>query len=154
MRMRGFWWRVVSLALVLALAVPWGVWADVVVNDLDTTIDPAKESVTIASGGSVSVGFYVQPQDPNDPVNGCNATGAAPAVLTITPPTGVSVSPSTLTFTSCGTTLSTTFSSSTAGSYDITGFSLSGGKSGGTFNTAPAQFTLNVAARRPTPRRL
>ena len=146
MRMRGFWWRVVSLALVLALAVPWGVWADVVVNDLDTTIDPAKESVTIASGGSVSVGFYVQPQDPNDPVNGCNATGAAPAVLTITPPTGVSVSPSTLTFTSCGTTLSTTFSSSTAGSYDITGFSLSGGKSGGTFNTAPAQFTLNVAA--------
>ncbi len=136
-----------ALALVLALVVTLVALADYVVNNIDTTIDPALESRTITTGGSTSVGFYIQPNnsDPND-VNGCNATGANPATVTLSVPADVTASTTSLSFTGCGVTQNVTFSSSTAGTYTISVASVSGGKAGSAWDTTSASFTLVVLA--------
>jgi hypothetical protein len=130
-------------------------WADNLVNNLDTTIDPALETATIPAGGSVTVGFYIKATTGGGDASGCNATGNEPAYLTITPPAGVSVSwqdyPNPLEFVGCENTKYVTFSSNTPGSYNITNFSMTGGKSDSQWNYETAKFTLVVQASDTTP---
>jgi hypothetical protein len=149
-------------AFILAVAVsgilPIGVAiADQVSNNLDNTVDATLEVATITAGGSVSVGFYVQvsKNDPKGDVDGCNATGNNPATLTfINLPSGVTVSPSSVTFTGCGTSnvQYVSFSSSIPGTYtiDSDNFSMSGGKTGSLWNLDPAAFTLQVNTPAPS----
>jgi len=134
----------------LSLALPLVAFADQVVNNIDSTIDPALETRTITAGGSTVVGFYIQPSNtiPTGDASGCNATGSAPATVTLSVPVGVTATPSVFTFTGCGSPSNVhnvTFSSSTAGSYTISVASVTGGKSGSLWDTAPAAFTLNVS---------
>jgi hypothetical protein len=131
--------------------------ADQVSNNLDNTVDATLEVATITAGGSVSVGFYVQvsKNDPKGDVDGCNATGNNPATLTfINLPSGVTVSPSSVTFTGCGTSnvQYVSFSSSIPGTYtiDSNNFSMSGGKTGSLWNLDPAAFTLQVNTPAPS----
>lgn len=154
---KSFLWTLVAMVVVVSLILPWVVLADNLVNNLDTTIDPALETVTIAAGGSVTVGFYIQATTGGGDAPGCNATGDEPAYLTITPPAGVSVSwtgyPNPIKFVGCGpdNLRYVTFSSSTPGSYNITNFSMTGGKSGSQWNYETAKFTLIVTAADTTP---
>ncbi len=136
-------------------------FADNVVNNIDTTIDSDLETVTTTVGTPVSVGFYIRPTTGSGDAPGCNATGSNPAYLTISPPAGVSVSPTTLTFVGCDSPdtpvieglQTATFTASSAGTYNFTtgNFSMSGGKSGSQWNFANAQFTLIVTATDTTP---
>lgn len=124
-------------------------WADPIANNIDTTVDPTLESVTILAGGSVSVGFYdiSSNTDPtNSDANGCNSTGSTPSTVTLSVPANVTATPSSFSLVGCGDTNASTVSltSSVPGSYTISIASVTGGKSGSTWNTAPASFTLNV----------
>jgi hypothetical protein len=134
------------LALALSLLTAGVAWGDQIVNNIDTTIDPAFESRTITSGSSTVVGFFVQPSNtvPTGDASGCNATGASPATVTLSVPAAVTASSTSLIFTSCGTTQDITFSSSLPASYTISVSTVSGGKSGSLWDTAPASFTLHV----------
>jgi hypothetical protein len=91
--MKKFVW-IATLVVILSLAVPWAAFADYVVNNIDTTLDDAEESVTIASGGSTAVGFYVmQANDfPAGDANGCNAA-PDPVTITLNVPDGVTANP-------------------------------------------------------------
>jgi hypothetical protein len=133
-------------ALVLVLALPLVVFADQVVNNIDTTIDSALETKTITAGSSGTVGFYIQPSNtiPPGDASGCNATGANPATVNLSVPGGVTASSNSLTFTGCGVVQNVSFSSSTVDSYTISVASVTGGKSGSLWDTAPAAFTLIV----------
>jgi hypothetical protein len=132
------------LTIMLLLLIPLLAMADQVVNNIDTTIDPTRESVTITTGGSVSVGFYIQPTTGGGDANGCNSTGAAPATVNLSVPADVTTSAPSLIFTGCGVTQSVSFSSSTVGDYTISISSVTGGKTGSLWDTAPADFILHV----------
>ncbi len=138
----------IGMVVLVGLATALIVYADSIVNTIDNTVDGALEIRTIAAGSSTTVGFYVKTENnvPAGDVNGCNATGADPATVTLSVPTGVTASSTALTFTGCGTEniQYVTFSSSTPGSYTISVASVSGGKLGSLWNTSPAAFTLVV----------
>ncbi|MGH3078234.1 MAG: PxKF domain-containing protein [Gaiellaceae bacterium] len=147
-RRRGRWSLVLG-TLIAALMVAAVAWADPIANNIDTTVDPALESVAITAGGSVSVGFYdiSSNTDPaGDGGNGCNSTGSAPSTVTLSVPANVTVNSSSFSLVGCGVThaSSVSFTSSVPGSYTISIASVTGGKSGSLWNTAPASFTLTV----------
>jgi hypothetical protein len=139
-----------ALAALAALILAPLALADQVVNTIDTTVDPALETVTITAGGSTPVGFYIKTENniPPGDENGCNATGSAPATVTLSIPSEVTASATSLTFTGCGpeNKIDVTFSSSTAGNYTVSVASVTGGRSGSRWETAPAAFTLIVTA--------
>lgn len=142
---------VTALVLALTLVLPWGVFADAVVNKLDTTPDPAFESATILAGEAVTINFYLDAVTKSD-APGCNATGNEPAYLTLTPPDGVAASwagyPAPLQFIGCGVdnVRAITFSSSVPATYSIeaSAFAMAGGKAGSVWDLTTAQFTLIV----------
>ena len=84
-----------------------------------------------------------------DPVNSCNVSETFPATVTFDVPSGVTANPPSLEFTDCSQANQTkyvTFSSSIANDYDISILSVTGGKTGGAWDTAPAAFELDVNA--------
>jgi hypothetical protein len=138
-----------SLAVMMAMLLTSLALADNVVNDV-----VAGGNDTITAGGSTVINYQIKNTNSNnstDPQNSCNPADSTPATVTINTPAGVTVDTSgapgnqvTLTFTSCETNRSATFSSSTPGDYTIT---VSVSDSGtGTYNTSPATFTLHVNA--------
>lgn len=122
--------------------------ADNVVNTVDATVDAALESRTMLAGGSTSVGFYLTAENsvPIGDRNGCNANAASPASVTLSLPVGVTALPNPVTLVGCGSTTAVpvTFSSTTPGSNTIAVASVTGGRTGSLWNTAPAAFTLEV----------
>ncbi len=146
---RKFNW-IATLVVVLTLAVPWAVFADTITNTIDATPDSAAELVTINAGGSASVSYsmLVTNGTPSGDTNGCNGTGSAPAIVTLSVPAEVTASSTVLSFEGCPDTQSVNFSSTTPGTYTISVFSVTGGKADQTnrWETAPATFTLKVNA--------
>ena len=143
-----------AVAIMLVLGAAWAVFADYVVNTIDTTVDPALETVTIPAGGSTAVGFYInEAKVPSGDVGGCNATGSAPATITLSVPAGVTANPVSFQLSGCGpgTVQNVTFSSSTPGTYTIAVASVTGGRSGSLWDTSPAAFTLIVQPSDSTP---
>lgn len=137
-----------SLALIVAMLFTSVVLADTVVNTIDNTIDPATETAVIEDGTtSVYVGFYIKNQNTRqdgDPENSCNVSGPYPATVTFDIPAGVTASPSSLVFTGCDATQTVKFTSTTPDTYPISVLSVTGGKPGGAWDTAPAAFELEV----------
>lgn len=140
------------IAIVISGILPVGMaLADNIVNNLDITIDPAPESTTVMAGESVSVGYFISPTTGGSDVAGCNVDTSNQAILTITPPSGVTVnnfSSATLTFANCGPAQSVVYKSNIPATYNITAghYSMSGGKSGSKWNIPTAAFTLQVNA--------
>ncbi|HXW06369.1 MAG TPA: Ig-like domain-containing protein [Vicinamibacterales bacterium] len=126
---------------------------DTVTNTIDTTADPGLEELTISAGESVSVSYEVRVTNgtPAGDPNGCNAQGSNPATVTLNVPAGVTASSSSLVFSGCGVPQSVTFSSSAPGTYTIAVASVTGGRSGSLWETAPASFRLIVQASDTTP---
>jgi hypothetical protein len=133
-----------AMALAMALVLMWAgtALADNVQNDV-----VVGGNDTITAGGSTTINYRITANN-GDGQAGCNAADASPATVTINAPAGVTATPSTRTFTSCGTNESVVFSSSAVGDHEITVSVSDAGT--GTYNTNPAKFTLHVLAAADT----
>lgn len=123
------------VAAVFGMALP--AFADNVQNDVDASLG----NDTVVAGSSITVNYKITANN-GDGETGCNAKAASAATVAINAPAGVTASPSSLSFTSCGTQQPVTFTSSVAGNHDITVTVTDSGA--GSYNTNPAKFTLNV----------
>jgi hypothetical protein len=125
-----------SLAMIVAMLFTSVALADNVVNDVivDPTITTASSTMAdykiVATGG--------------DGQGGCNASDGSPVTITIVKPAAVTATPSSLSFTSCGTEQSVVFTANAAGDYAISASASDAGA--GTYSTTPAGFTLHVQA--------
>jgi hypothetical protein len=116
---------VISLA---AVALADNVQNDVVVGGNDT----------FTAGGSTTVNYRITATGGT-----CDPADGSPATVTINAPAGVTATPGSRTYTTCGTNQSVTFTSNTPGDYVIP---VSVADTAGTYNTNPARFTLHVLA--------
>src|SRR6266540_4534369 len=110
----------VAAGVVLALA--GGAFADQISNNLDATVDASFETLSLNQDGAAqAVSYAVNPTN-GDGKNGCNLTGQTTlSVLVHTSDSTVAtVTPSSLTFTSCGDLPTITVTPHAAGSADIT----------------------------------
>lgn len=124
--------------------------ADDIYNNLDGSIDSTAETISLTAGGANgSVTLAVQPLG-GDGKAGCNLTGSTTLVVNVasSDPTKATVSPSSLTFDSCGATRVLTVTPVAAGSTTVS-LSQVSNNSGGTFTLAPATFTVNVQSATP-----
>jgi hypothetical protein len=123
--------------------------ADDISNKLDTTVDAVAEVMPLNVGAKGTTQLYVVPQN-DDGKNGCNLTGQTTLGLSIqsSDPSVATVSPSSVTFTGCGETKTLTVTALKAGQATISA-SETRNTTEGTFNLAPATFTVNVAEATP-----
>jgi hypothetical protein len=129
------------MTFALLLAIPAVALADNVQNNV-----VAGGNDTITAGDTTTVNYRIAANN-GDGQTGCNASDTTAATVTINAPAGVTATPGSLSFSSCGTDKSVVFSSSTVGDHVIT---VSVSDSGvGTYSTTPARFTLHVNAAPP-----
>jgi hypothetical protein len=132
----------IGLSVVAAPAL-----ADDIINNLDATVDADAEVMALNVGGpNGTTTLRVDPMN-LDGKNGCNLTGSTTLVVAVNSSNAgvATVSPSSVTFDSCGATRMLTVTPQAAGSTTIS-LSLVSNNSGGSFNLAPATFTVNVTA--------
>jgi hypothetical protein len=142
-----------STALVLTGAAV--ATADDVYNDLDLTIDATAELMQLVAGGAVgTTTLKVQPRN-NDGETGCNFGGPGVQELVVgvtSSDTSVAtVSPTQLTFTSCDSTPLLTVTGLAPGTSTVTLSLISNTTGSGSFNLAPATFTVNVTSSNTPP---
>jgi hypothetical protein len=134
------------LSLVLVLGTSGGLaLADDVTNNVDGSVDASLEIMNLSVGGATgSVTFDVVPQN-GDGKNGCNLTADKnlTASVNVSNPSVASASQSSLTFTSCGDHKTIVVTGLSAGSATVS-LTQTANTTDGTFNLAPASFTVNV----------
>ena len=139
---------IVPIVTVLLMVASTGrAFADTISNNLDATIDASLESMTLTAGGATGVaGLFVTPTS-GDGKNGCNLTGSTTLVVAVSSSaTGIAtVSPSSITFASCGATPSITVTPVAAGTATVS-LSQTTNTTDGTFDLAPAAFSVTVRA--------
>jgi len=125
--------------------------ADNIYNNLDGTIDSVAEVMPLNAGGANGTTVLAVDPTGGDGKSGCNLTGSTTLTLNLTSsqPSVATVSPSSVTFTSCGTTKLVTVTPLSTGSTTVSA-SVASNDTGGTFNLAPATFQVNVAAPAPS----
>lgn len=142
-RRRGRWSLVLGTAFA-ALMIAAVAYADDIENDLPGT---AKVMALNENGATGSTVLFVDEQN-GDGKNGCNLSGPGHPTLVvsvISSDTSVAtVSPTSLTFASCGDTRTVTVTPHAVGSANIT-LSQTSNTSQGSFNLAPAAFRVDVA---------
>jgi hypothetical protein len=129
------------------LAIPAVALADNIVDDLEG----AATTKTITAGDSFANNYWVVANSAAGSPSGCDvgvADDGNTATFSINTPAGVTASPSSLTFDECkdgpnNHAQAVTFTSSTAGTYEIT---VSKDSGTGSYNTNPSKFTLVVNA--------
>ena len=130
---------------VLVLGMMSPAFADDVYNDLDGSIDAAAEAMALNVGGADgTTTLAVQPTG-GDGKNGCNLTaGKTISASVSSADTGVAtVSPTSVTFTSCGDAMLLTVTPVAVGSTSVT-LAETANTTDGTFNFAPATFDVTV----------
>jgi hypothetical protein len=123
---------------------------DDISNNLDGSIDAVAEVMALNVGGSNgTTTLYVTPTN-GDGKNGCNLTGSTILTLSVSSnnTAAATVSPSSVTFTSCGDTKTLTVTPVGVGSATVS-VSQTANTTGATFTLAPATFTVNVTAPPP-----
>ncbi len=131
-----------SLALSAVPASADNVQNSVGMSSAGATIDNPDGSATVSYSISAT-GFG------NDGQAGCNAADGSPAIVSIHTPVGVTASPASLSFNTCGTNQPVVFRATTDGTYPIT---VSVSDSGtGTYNPTQAAFNLRVQTVTPPP---
>src|SRR5919109_1657263 len=144
---------VAVLALVALFMMTAGVaFADDIGNKLDSSVDAVAEVMPLmVSGAPGTTQLYVVPQN-GDGKNGCNLTGSTTLVLSVASnnTSVATVSPSSITFTSCGDTPALTIAPHNQGSATIS-MAQTSNNTGASFNLPPATFTVNVAPPPNTP---
>lgn len=125
--------------LATTLAVP--VLADNVSNDVANTASGASGGrLEILEGSTASVGYFIRETNAGG-YQGCDATVSSPAVVTITVPSGVTVTPTSLTFTACDVTQNVVFSAA-PGEHSIPQVTVS--DASGSYNVTATAFRLIV----------
>ncbi|MGN6578136.1 MAG: HYR domain-containing protein [Nocardioides sp.] len=141
--------RVATVAAATAagvMALPTSAIADTVYNNLDNTVDATAETMSVTAGGATgTTSLFVAPAN-GDGVNGCNVKNTNALTVTVASSNAsvATVSPSSVTFETCGDGQQITVTPKAAGSANVT-VSVSSNNTGGTFDVAPATFTVNVA---------
>jgi HYR domain len=138
---------VAALAAGVVAAIAGAAFADNLTSDAATTAG----ITTVTAGDSTTITYQlIANNSPSGDPSGCDASTTSPVTVTVNVPPGASATPSSFQFTGCGSTNKQTvsFTSSTAGTYNIT-HSISGGISGSEFRDN-ADFTLTVNAATPT----
>jgi hypothetical protein len=128
------------------LAIPAIALADDISNNLDASIDAAAEQMPLnQNGANGTTQLFVTPRN-GDGKNGCNLTSSTSLGLSVSSnnTSVATVSPSSVTFTSCGDIKTLTVTPHNAGSATIS-VSQTSNNTGGSFNLAPATFTVNVS---------
>jgi hypothetical protein len=151
---KGFGWSALVGAAVVGVvfAIAGAAFADDISNNLDASVDAVAEVMPLTVGGANgTTNLYVVERN-GDGKNGCNLTGATTLVVAVASSnTSVAtVSPSSVTFTSCGATPTLTVTPHNQGSATVT-VNQTSNSTGATFNFAPATFTVNVAPPPNTP---
>ncbi|NUS36794.1 MAG: hypothetical protein HOQ04_10130 [Pseudarthrobacter sp.] len=126
-------------------------FADTISNSVDATVDATAEIMPLNAGGANgSTTLAVTPEN-GDGKNGCNLTGSTTLTLNLSSsnPAVATVSPSRVVLTSCSDTKTLTITPLSAGSATVTAGQASNTTTG-TFDLAPATFTVNVAAPAPS----
>jgi hypothetical protein len=126
--------------------------ADDISNNLDPSIDAVAEVMPLTvDGANGTTQLYVTPRN-GDGKSGCNLTGSTTLVISVssTDTFVATVSPPSVTFTSCGDTPTLTVTPVGTGSATISA-SQTSNNTGGTFNLAPVTFTVNVSPPPNTP---
>lgn len=144
------------LSFIIMFLSPVQVLADQVSNNLDATVDATAENVNlITNGANGTVGYWVNPVN-GDGKNGCNLTGST--VLSVSVNTSdasvATVSPASITFTSCNTSSSPINVVVTPHAIGTATISLTqtANTTIGTFDLSTATYTVTVgAAPTPTP---
>jgi hypothetical protein len=135
----------ITLSLSAALVAGYAL-ADQVTNGLDNTVDTALENLTLPVAGQSTVTFVTKPKG-NDGDPGCNLDTASDSVTfnVLTSNANVTVAPSTITFqgTGCNITQSVVVTGVSSGS-TLVSLTTGANVTGGTYDTAPASFTVNV----------
>jgi hypothetical protein len=126
--------------------------ADDVSNNLDVSVDAVTEAMPLVEGGADgTTQLYVLPRN-GDGKNGCNLTAGRTLVVSVaSSDEGVAtVSPSSITFRSCGDTPTLTVTPRAQGS-SIVSLSQVSNNTGAGFNLAPATFAVEVGPPPNTP---
>jgi hypothetical protein len=134
-------------ALVVGLLITGGgvAAADDIRNTLDASVDAVAEIMPLNVGGAAgTTTLAVVPQN-GDGKNGCNLTANTTLSLGVTSsnPGVATVTPSSVTFSSCGDIKTLTVTPVALGSATVS-VSQTSNSTGGTFNLTPAAFTVNV----------
>ena len=119
--------------------------ADEISNSLDGSIDAVAEVMPLTVGGANgTTTLYVNPTG-SDGKPGCNLTGSTTLTLEVSSSSAAvaTVSPSSVTFTSCGDTKALTVAPVAAGSATISA-RLTSKSTEGSFDLAPASFAVHV----------
>ena len=143
---RALRWLVPLTVGALALGGPMSAFADNVSNKLDTTVDATAEVMSLNKGGPVgTTQLWVDPTG-GDGKSGCNLTGQTTLVVSVVSsnPTVATAAPSQVTFGSCGDLVPLTVTQVGVGSATIS-LTQQSNNTEGTFDLAPATFTVNVA---------
>jgi hypothetical protein len=154
---KGFRWSaLVGAALVgVIFAIAGAAFADDISNNLDASVDAVAEVMPLTVGGANgTTRLYVAPQN-DDGKHGCNLTGSTTASISLASsnPSVATVSPSSITFTSCVTSSTgpiVTVTPVAQGTATISATLISN-TTAGTFNVAPVTFTVTVAPPPNTP---
>jgi hypothetical protein len=119
---------------------------DDISNNIDATIDATAEVMPLTVGGANGTTILAVTPRNGDGKNGCNLTGSTTVVVAIasSDATVATVTPASATFTSCSDTKTLTISPVATGSASIS-VSQTSNNTDGTFNLAPATFTVNVS---------
>ena len=134
----------------LLLASAGVVYADQIYNNLDGSIDSTAEVMPLNVGTNGTTTLAVVTAN-DDGKQGCNLTGSTTLTLNLVSsnPAVATVSPSTVTFTSCSATAALSVTPVAAGSSSVTAVLVSN-STAGSFNLTPAAFTVSVTAPAPT----
>lgn len=152
-------WAAVALAAVTTIASAGIAAADAISNDLDDSVDAVAEVMALNVGGPVGTTDLYVPGGVEfrngDGKNGCNLTGGTTLVVSVassdTDVATVALTSATspTTFGSCGDVKEVTVTPVATGTATITVSQVSN-NTGGTFNFAPATFTVDVAPATPS----
>lgn len=123
--------------------------ADTVSDNLDGVIDATAEIMPLNLGQQGTTQLAIT-EGNGDGKNGCNLTGSTTLVVAVTSSNAVvaTVSPSSVTFTSCGDVHELTVHALAEGSSTVS-LTQTSNSTDGTFDLAPATFTVNVTAPAP-----
>jgi hypothetical protein len=154
---KGFRWSALMGAAVVGVvfAIAGAAFADDISNNLDASVDAVAEVMPLTVGGANGTTQLVVVPRNGDDKNGCNLTGGTSLGLSVASSnTSVAtVSPSSVTFTSCGDARTLTVTPHSQGATTVA-VNQTSNSTGATFNLAPATFTVTVAPPPNTPPQL
>jgi hypothetical protein len=139
------------LTIAVLLAIPAIALADTITNNADATVDSTAEVMALTAGGANGTTQLSVIPTGSDGKNGCNLTSNTTASFSVNSSNSAvaTVSPTSVTFTACGDIKTLTVTPKTQGSTTIS-LTQTANSTGGTFDVAPATFTVNVTAPAPT----